>query len=110
MNSTICAFSHQRWEQRGLACFTDFADQISEVNAGEDALGGFGEWFFVPEEPLPTGERVIYFGSWSSDHCAGASMYTHAEIFDVADPQDAAKFAERVSDWESLPEWTEQDD
>lgn len=107
MSATICAFDHQGWERRGLACFADFADEISEVNAGEDAFSGFGEWFFVADESLASGERVIYFGSWGNDHCPGASMYTHAEIFDMADPQEAAKFAQRVSEWEALPEWAE---
>lgn len=105
MSYTINAFDHQEWHRLGLADFGDFADQIAECNMGEDAFSGYGEWFFVPGEPLPTGERVIYFGSWGNENCAGASSYTYAEIFDVADGADATAFAKRVKKWESEPEF-----
>ncbi len=109
MPFTINAFNHVEWERHGLADFGDFADQIAECNVGEDAFSGFGEWFFVPGEPLPNGDQVIYFCTWGNDNSPGASMYTNAEIFDGNVPADLAAFAERVTHWESLPESVEDD-
>jgi len=105
MPFTICAFSHDEWERHGLANYGDFADQITECNVGEDAFSGYGEWFFVPDEPLPSGERVVYFGSWGNDNSPGASSYTYAEIFD-----SEAEFQRRMKHWESQPEYVEVDD
>lgn len=110
MPFTICAFNHAEWERLGLADYGDFAEQISECNVGEDAFSGFGAWFYVPDEPLPNGDRVIYFGSWGNDNTPGASMYTHAEIFDGNDPAELAEFDRRVKHWESQPEYLEGDD
>jgi hypothetical protein len=104
MSFTVNAFDHAEWRRLGLAEFTDFADRITEVNGGLD----YGEWYFVPDEPLPTGERVIYYGSWGSDHSPGASMYTHGTPFDVSSEDELADFAERVRDLESQPEHDEQ--
>lgn len=109
MPFTINAFNHDEWERHGLADFGDFTDQISECNMGEDAVSGFGEWYFVPEEPLPNNDRVIYFGSWGNDNSPGASTYTNAEIFDGDLPSDMSDFAERVEHWEDQPEYVESD-
>jgi hypothetical protein len=109
MSFTINAFNHEAWARHGLADFGDFADQITECNVGEDAFSGYGDWFFVPDEPLPNGDRVIYFGSWGNDNSPGASMYTHAEIFDGIDPEEVAEFTLRVQEWESKPEYVEED-
>ena len=108
MSFSICAFNHREWSNLGLADFGDFSDQISECNTGEDAFSGYGEWFFVPEQPLPNGDRVIYYGSWGNDNSPGASMYTHAEVFDGNDPDELAEFTLRVQEWESKPEYDEQ--
>ena len=109
MPFTINAFNHEEWSRHGLADFGEFADQIAECNVGEDSFSGYGEWFFVPDEPLPDGSRVIYFGSWGNDNSPGASMYTHAEIFDGTDPEELAEFSRRVQGWESQPESVEAD-
>jgi hypothetical protein len=108
MSVTISAFNHDNWQHRGLADFADIADQISERNVGEDTFGGYGEWFFVPDDPLPNGDRVIYFGSWGNDNCPGASTYTHAEVFDGNDPDELAEFTLRMQEWEGKPESDEQ--
>ena len=108
MSFSINAFDHNEWERLGLADFGDFADQISECNMGEDSFSGFGEWFFVPEEQLANGDRVIYFGSWGNDNSPGASTYTNAEIFDANDPDEMAEFALRVQEWEAKPEYDDQ--
>jgi hypothetical protein len=108
MSITINAFSNEEWERHGLAEFGDFADQIAECNIREERFSGYGEWFYVPDKPLPNGDRVIYFGSWSKDTCPGASIYTNADIFDGNDPDDLSDFALRVRHLESQPEYDEQ--
>src|SRR5579863_1331539 len=107
MPFTICAFNQAEWDHFGLADFSDFAEMISECNVGEDSFSGFGEWFFAPDEPLPSGHRVIYFGSWDNDNSPGASTYTHAELFDMADVDDAEAFERRAENWENEPEHVE---
>jgi hypothetical protein len=110
MPFTLNAFDHDEWERHGLADYSEFADRITECNVGEDSFSGFGEWFYVPDEPLPNGDRVIYFGSWGNDNSPGASTYTNAEIFDVLDPDELVEFSKRVDHWESQPEYVESDD
>jgi len=107
MAFTVNAFDHAKWSRLGLADYGDFADQITEVNVGEDSFSGYGEWFFVPDEPLPNGDKVVYFGSWGNDNSPGASMYTNAEVFDANDPDELAEYAERVRHWESQPEFAD---
>ncbi len=109
MAFTVCAFNHAEWQRLGLQDYADFADRVTECNQGEEGDGsGYGEWFFVPDEPLPNGNRVIYFGSWGSDHSPGASQYTHATIFNMDDPDEAAEYTLRVHEMESQPEYDEQ--
>ena len=110
MPFTISAFNHAEWTRHGLADYGDFADQITEVNVSKDAFSGNGEWFFVPNEPLPNGDHVIYFGSWGNDNSPGASAYTNAEIFDALDPDQLVEFSKRVEHWENQPEFAEEDD
>jgi len=107
MSFTICAFNHQEWARYGLQDYGDLADMVTECNQGEDAFSGYGEWFFIPDDPLPGNDRVIYFGTWGNDNSPGASSYTHAEIFDM--DCEAAEYEERVKEWESQPEWVECD-
>lgn len=104
MSFTVNAFDHAEWRRLGLAEFADFKERITARNVGEN----YGEWFFVPDKPLPTGERVIYFGSWDSDHATGASQHTHATLFDMSDEGELADFAERVRDLEAQPEQDDQ--
>ncbi len=111
MSITVHAFNHREWVKRGLASFGHFADRITQRNVGkEDDGGSYGEWFHAPDRPLPNGDRVIYYGSWGSDHSPGASTHTHAEIFDGGDPDDMAEYALRVRHWESQPEFDDQPD
>ncbi len=106
----INAFNHEEWKRHGLAEYGEFADRITECNVGEDSYSGYGEWFFVPDEPLPNGDRVIYFGSWGNDNSPGASTYTNAEIFDALDPDQLVEFSKRVDHWENQPEHIETED
>ncbi|MEI6537939.1 MAG: hypothetical protein WCO86_00230 [Planctomycetota bacterium] len=100
MSFTISAFNHDEWNRCSLADFSDFADQIAEVNVSEDAFSGNGDWYFIPNEPLPNNDRVIYFGSWGNDNSPGASAYTNAEIFDALDPDQLIEFSKRLDHWE----------
>lgn len=105
MSFVLTAFNHTEWSRYGLADFGDFADQIVERNMGEDTFSGYGQWFFIPNDPLPNNNRVIYSGSWGNDNSPGASSYTHAEIFNMDDTEDASEYGKRVKQWESSPEW-----
>ena len=104
MANTINALNYDEWAAYGLADYGDFSDGITECNMWEDSFSGHGEWWFAAEEPLPNGDYVIYFGSWGNDNSPGASMYTHAEMFESKEEFDA-----RVKDWENQPEWIGED-
>lgn len=100
------AFDWKEWEETGLQDFGEFCDLVEYVNQVEDGWGSeAGEWFYIPENPLPGGKRVIYFGTFGSDHSPGASAYTYAEVFDLSDPNDVKAFSRRRAAWESLPEY-----
>jgi hypothetical protein len=107
MAFTITAFNHKEWARYGLQEFGDFADQVGECNMGEDAFSGYGEWFYIPDEPLANNDRVIYFGTWGNDNSPGASSCTYAEIFDM--DCEAAEYQKRIKHWESQPELVECD-
>ncbi len=108
MSFTINAFDHAEWNRHGLADFGSLSEKITECNMGEDAFSGFGEWFYIPEMPLPNGDRVIYFGSWGNDNSPGATSYTYATLFDVSDPDELAEFTLRVQHLEGQPEFDDQ--
>lgn len=109
MSITVHAFNHREWVKRGLASFGHFADRITHRNVGkEDDGSSYGEWFYASDEPLPNGDRVIYFGSWGSNHSPGAPTHTHAQIFAASDPDELAEFTLRVQHWQSQPEFDDQ--
>ena len=68
MSFNVTAFNHREWQRLGLADYGDFADRVSECNQQEWADHTTGEWFFIPDDPLPNNDRVIYFGTWGNDH------------------------------------------
>ena len=48
-----CIATNARMETiRSLQTYGNFADMISECNVGEDAFSGYGEWFYIPDDPL----------------------------------------------------------
>lgn len=117
----IAAHRHADWERQSLADFGDFSDRVTYCNQGEDAFSGYGEWYYIPDEVLPPmkdvdygdtkpNERAIYFGTYGNDNSPGASYYTHAEIFDMDDPDDAAEFEARKAEWESKEEYLPVED
>lgn len=107
MSFTVNAFNHEEWQRHNLRDFADFADRITFCNQSECGDGQFeGEWYFIDDQPLANLDRVIYFGSFGSDHSPGASSYTNAEIFDGID--ELADFTLRAQEWESRPEYDDQ--
>ncbi len=110
MPRTINAFNHAEWERHGLKDYGDFAERVTHCNQAEYGDGQLeGEWFFIDEEPLPNGNRVIYYGSFGNDNAPGASMHTHATIFDGSDPDELAELTIRAQEMESQPEYVEDD-
>ena len=114
MPFSVKASDHAEWKQNSLADFGDFSDMVEYVNQGEDSMSGYGDWFYIPSEPLApmkdvgeykANERVIYFGSYGNDNSPGASHYTHAEIFDMDNEDDAAEFEKRKAEWEAIEEY-----
>jgi hypothetical protein len=122
MPFTVNASKRQEWDENSLQSYGDFSDQVTECNQrhyGDDQLQG--DWFFIPEEPLPPmkgvdygtqkpNERAIYFGSFGNDNSPGADEYTNAEIFDMDDPEEAEEFESRRKEWESAEEYIDEPD
>jgi hypothetical protein len=106
MPVTINAFNHEQWQRHGLKDYADFAEHATFCNQAEYGDGQLeGEWFYIDDEPLPNGSRVIYFGSFGNDNSPGASAYTNAEVFDGGDPDEMAEFTLRAREWEAKPEY-----
>jgi hypothetical protein len=106
MSFTLNAFNQAEWQRHGLADYCDYCDMILECNVGEDSFSGYGEWFYVPDDaacPTTTESSISAHGATTTRR--GQAMYTHAEIFDMTNADDAAEFAERVQHWESQPEY-----
>ena len=108
MSISITAAQHDRWRRHGLDDYAQFAGRIRPCNVGQDGVSRYGEWFFVPDEPLPDGSRVVYFGSWDDDEAPGAPAHTHAEVFAGDDPEDLAEFILRVRHWDDQPPFDTQ--
>lgn len=108
MALTISAFNHDQWRLLCLQHYADFADHITKCNIGEDTTGDSGDWYYIPDIRLPNNCAVIYHGSWGNDNPLGASFNTHAQVFDMDDPDDAAEYTLRVQHWQSQPECDEQ--
>jgi len=115
MTDTIRACHHQEWERQGLQDYGDFAECVSECNQQEWADCNSGEWFYIPDDPMPPCEefpyerRVIYYGSWGNDNSPGASHYTSAAVYDMTDSNDVEEYERDKSAWEEQPEWAPQD-
>lgn len=111
MSYTVKASDHHEWKEKHLQEFCDFSDRIEYVNQQDDFDGsGKGEWYYIPDDPLPNNDRVIYYGTFAQDHSPGASYYTYAELFDMDDPEDAAAFDVQKKEWENAEEWLPSDD
>lgn len=119
MAFTVKASDHHEWEENSLQDYSEFSDCVGECNQRDRGDYSIGDWFYIPDEPLPAmkdvdygdskpNERAIYFGSWGNDNSPGASHYTYAEIFDMDDPEDAAEYEARKAEWEAYPEWIEE--
>ncbi len=110
MSSSYCAFDHRDWDAAGLEDYGDFSDMVEYVNQREDGYDSLrGEWFYIPDEPMPNGDRVIYWGTFGNYNSPGASSYTHAEVYEVDDEDEKRKFDTDVELWHSMPEYLEQE-
>lgn len=103
---TVAARNYIDYEStRQCADYADYCDCISYCNQGtEYGDSGYGDWFYTPDTSLATGERVIYFGTFSNSHSPGASHYTYAAVYDNAD-----EYATDLKKWESFPEYLEEE-
>ncbi len=110
MPRTINASNHAEWARNGLKDYGEFAERVTFCNQSAFGDGQLeGEWYFIDEKPLPDASRVIYVGSFGNDNAPGASMHTHATIFDGSDPDDLAEFTVRAQELEAQPEYVEDD-
>ena len=111
MSFTVNAFNHAEWERYSLQDFGDFSELVEYVNQRPDyGDSDCGDWFYIPDEPSPANDRVIYFGSFGNDHSPGASIFTYAELFNMDHEEDAAEFERRKQCWKSVPEYLESDE
>lgn len=91
------------WNRHGLLKYTELVSQpLIKCNMGADESGQFGEWFHVPEEPLPSGQRVIYYGYFGAHLPSEDAPWIFAELFDQTD--ELVEFTLRVQHWQSQPE------
>jgi hypothetical protein len=112
MSVNFCAFNHRDWSAYNLADYGDFAECVEWVNQQEDGCDQLrGEWWYSPDEVVTVDRqgtfRVIYYGSFGNYNSPGASSYTYAELYDVADADDVADYAKAVERWEGFPEYLE---
>lgn len=92
------------WNSHGLLRYADLADQpLIKCNVGEDESGQYGEWFHVPEEPLPSGQRVIYSAYFGAHLPSEDAPWIFAEVFDPTD-DGLVEYTLRVQHWQGQPE------
>lgn len=101
MTTTSCAFDRD-WSELALAEYHDYSDKITYCRQGEDAFSGYGSWFYAPENPLKSGEYVIYNGTYGNYNSPGADSYTYATLYD-----DRSEWLEDVKKWEDQPEFVD---
>lgn len=102
-SESVCAFDHHRWQQLGLLDYEKFSDCITERNMVDRGDYSNGTWYYASDKPLPDGSFAIYHGTWGNDNSPGASMYTHAELYDTEEEQKTA-----LVGWNELPEWIDE--
>ena len=115
MSLSFTASDYRSWAAYGLADYGDFAECVTDINQHDDGFDQTaGEWYYVADDVLVVPDqgsfRVIYGGSWGNYNSPGASHYTHAELYDVADDDDMREFTDRVAELDACPEWLESDD
>jgi hypothetical protein len=106
MSFTVNASNYKEWERLGLGEIElDMAEFVNQEEDGFDQLRG--EWYIIPEEPLPNNDRVIYHGTFGNDNSPGASHYTYAEVYNMDDLDDAVQFETDKAEWEAKEEYAE---
>lgn len=101
MSKYYTGFNHAEWEKAGLKDFGDFAECVTYCNQMEDYADSLqGEWWYADDDTL-----TIYHGTFGNDHSPGASIYTHAEVYD--NDQD---YRDQVKEWEAEPEYIDREE
>lgn len=90
---------YDEWKQRGLPDLVEIYDRLTYCNAVEDGRRFRTDWYFVPDDPLPSGRRVIYTGGWSGVAKIPTQGRFEAELFDSTVPDDLAEYDRRVRYW-----------
>ena len=98
------------WSDMGLDAVLDsVADSIEYRNEQDSGYGDDeGEWFATAEGVfLADGHpyNILFTGTHGNDHAPMTSDNTHAELFDMADADDARDWATSVKFWTDLPEY-----
>lgn len=104
MPETLSAFDHDRWDRLGLADYSEFSDRTTDCNQEDLGDCSQGEWYYIPDEPLANGDKVIYNGTWGNYNSPGASSYTYATIYS---PDEEEQFQAAKREWENTEEWLE---
>lgn len=101
---------HRReWDRHGLLKYRELlAHPVKKCNVGEDEAGEFGEWYYVPDEPLPGGQQVVYHAYFGSGLPRSDAPWIFAEIFDTSDTDELVEFTHRVHYWQGQPERDQQ--
>ncbi|MBN9519369.1 hypothetical protein J0H58_12740 [bacterium] len=104
MSVKINLLHRNEWNKHGLLKYSELIDQpITKCNTGQDESGEYGEWYFVPEAPLPSGRRVIYYAYFGAHLPREDAPWIFAELFDPTD-DELAEYTLRVQQWQGQPE------
>lgn len=106
MSQFFRACDHEEWRKCGLQNYEDYSECIEYVNQseyGDDQLEG--EWFFIPDEALADGDRVIYHGTFGNYNSPGSSHATYANVYDMNDPDDVGELIRDRDTWEGQEEY-----
>ncbi len=102
MTNGFRASHDDEWENEGLAAYETFSDKTTDCLMEDIGDGTKGCWFYIPEERLANGCRVIYNGTWGNDNSPGADCYTYATTYEA---EDEAEYQADKARWEAAPEW-----
>lgn len=103
----VSACNYSQFEQtRSLPDFGEYADCVEYVNQQDCGDYTEGEWYYIPDEPLPDGYRVIFVGSFGNYNSPGADGFTKAGIYAAGD----TLYEKEKAFWESCPEYLPSED
>lgn len=113
MSISISGSNSRDWAAYGLKDYSDFSECTTDINQRDIGDCTEGEWFYIDDDLHIVEEqgtfRVIYHGTWGNYNSPGASHYTHADLYDINDPDDMAEFEDYKASLEAADEWLESD-